>query len=189
MSTVITLADGRKFDPIKKTYVSEAKTIDNEISEGDSNISLSNVTNKAMRLEDLPTDPKRMNAVCAVLSYKMMGLSDNEIATAFGVRVSDVVDIYNSDAYISTERLLFKNLKTKFTRDASGLINSKASDAAKKVVDLLDSKNPMVAIRAAENILDRSDVESKNSGLGMRGLQIRIVKDTNDANVEIKING
>lgn len=191
--TIMTLADGRKFDTVTKTYISEdLETNTNEVTKerDDVSLSLSSLTNTRMRLEDLPTNPKQMNVVCAVTTYVMLGLSDSEICVALNCTIDQLYDVKNSDALKRTQDILFTNIKKKFEDEASARLSMAAPQAANKIVDLMNNKNAAVALKAAENVLDRSGVGSSDSFKGMgKGLTIRVVKDKQSESMEINVNG
>lgn len=114
------------------------------------------VANTRKRLADLPDVPKRMNFVAAVLSYKLFGLSDFDIATALSCTEERVAQVLDTDVY---KRLSDDVVRTILERDADDvrmMFKQGSRNAARKLMALSDSENETVALSATKDILDRA---------------------------------
>lgn len=114
------------------------------------------VANTRKRIADLPDIPKRMNFVAAVLSYKLFGLSDFDIATALSCTEERVAQVFETDVY---KRLSDEVVRTILERDADDvrhIFKQGSRNAAKKLMQLADSENETVALSATKDILDRA---------------------------------
>jgi len=90
--TKITLADGRILDTITKKIEEVGLPEAEEVSGS----SLVPKPVHSMRLEDLPSSVKVMNATCAIIGYKLLGLPNRDICDALGCRLDQLDDILKS---------------------------------------------------------------------------------------------
>ncbi len=183
---IMTLADGRKFDTVAKQYVDDAKdmTVSGDDSETEMFVP---VTQTKRRLEDLPTDARQMNAVCAVLGYTLMGIGDDDIALAMRVDIEQIESLKSSDPYRRAQDMAVESFIAGQQTKAIGILSNAATTAASALVTGLKDKNMSNRIRAAESVLTRNGIGSDgNTNMNGKGLLIRIVKDA-DTKIDISL--
>jgi hypothetical protein len=183
--TVITLADGRKFDTVKKIALEDMSSDTDNVSED-----LPIVSPKSnIRLEDLPAAPKIMNVVCAVASYKILGISDSDICIALGCSPNQLQSILEGDIYDKT----YNDILAAFVRgqenSARDILARASMSAANTLVTIASkSKNEQNKLKAAESILNRMNITGDdNHGMAGPGLTIKIIKDTKDDSITISM--
>lgn len=184
MSKMLKLADGREIDLSTKKVKEEEKPV---VEEGQP-VSFSPKPKQDLRLEDLPADTRMMNVVCAVVSYRIMGILDYDIARALGCTEAQLFDIVNSEAFTKTYDLVMDAFINGQQLSAKALISNNAVQAAQSLVQVMkSSKNENNRLRAAEGVLNRAGigVDGANDGMG-GGLMIKIIKDTSTS-VELKV--
>ena len=180
--TIITLADGRKFNTVTKT-IEEDELPETENVSGSSLIP-SPVN--PMRLEDLPSTPKIMNATCAIVSYKLLGLPDRDICDALGCRPDQLDDILNGEVYKTTYDRVIESFLNGQKQNAKDILANGVVQAATELVKIVkNSKNEANRLKAAESVLNRNGVSDEASNGMSGGLTIKIIKDTK---AEISIN-
>jgi len=137
------------------------------------------------KLADLPVSPRQMTAIGAVLSYVLFGLEEEDVASATGLSLAQVVAIRNSDPYRQLYEAAARTVLDGETDVVRELLAKNARRAANVMVDNLDAANRQDRMAAARDILDRSGhrpsdvVEHRHRMDG--GLVIEIVKrDTSE---------
>lgn len=147
------------------------------------------VTRANKRLSDLPALPGQLNIISVVLSYTMWGLSDLEIALAANTTVERIKNIREHEAYARMHGEIVTNILAQDGESVRELIAQHARDAAMKIVELKDSEDDVVALRASADILDRAGhrptdvVEHRHSMES--GLRIQYVKQDNTKQLPI----
>lgn len=185
---IMTLADGRKFDTATKQYVDEIKDIAiPDIEDDVEHTTFTPVVHNKRRLEDLPTDARQMNAVCAVLAYTLMGIDDGDIALAMRVDIEQIDSLKRSDPYRRAQEMATEAFVNGQNEAAAGVLANAALPAARALVTGIKDKNVANRIRAAESILTRNGIGADgNQNMNGKGLLIRIVKDA-DTKIDISL--
>lgn len=135
------------------------------------------------RLSDLPAIPRQMNVISVVVTYTMLGISDEEIAIATELSAEQIKTIKTSEVYASVSLDIAKNIVAQDTDAVRTRLEAAAHSAADKVVTLMDSPDDKVALGAIKDVLDRAGhrpvdvVEHRHSMDG--GLVIRVIKQDN----------
>lgn len=185
MSKKLTLADGTQFDLSTKQVVKKDEPLP-EMEE----VSFSPKPKTEIRLEDLPTNTRMMNVISAIITYRMMGVPDRDIALALGCSEGQLFDIVNSEAFDKSYKMTLDSIVRGQQDSARELISQNAAGAAQQMVRVMRaSKSESNRLRAAEGILNRagiSDANSQDGGMGS-GLIIKVVRDTGNPSVEIKV--
>lgn len=180
--TIITLADGREFDTVTKKIVEVEVPDTNDVS----GTSLVPTPTRPMRLEDLPSTPKIMNATCAIVSYKLLGLPNRDICDALGCRPDQLEDILNGEVYKTTYDKVIDSFLNGQKQNAKDILANGVITAAHELVKIAkNSKNEANRLKASESILNRNGVSDEATNGMSGGLTIKIIKDTKS---EITIN-
>ncbi len=182
--TKITLADGRVLDTVTKKIEEVGLPEAEEVSGS----SLVPKPVHSMRLEDLPSSVKVMNATCAIIGYKLLGLPNRDICDALGCRPDQLDDILNGEIYKSTYDKVIESFLNGQKENAKDILANGVITAATKLVEVVKtSKNEANRIKAAESILNRNGIADGSGSMGMNGLTIKIIKDTKSDSIEIKL--
>jgi hypothetical protein len=174
--TVLRLNDGKMFDTVTKTVLDDEP----EQNEGqDSRLPIPR-PHRELRLEDLPTDHKLMNVICAVAGYKLLGLINRDIALAIGCTDDQLQEILEGEMYDKVYNdmiVAFVNGQENTARD---ILAKNAIHAADTLVTTMrKSRSESNRVKAAESILNRNNIgPDSHHGLSGPGLTIKIVKDT-----------
>lgn len=150
------------------------------------------VAKQRVALSELPGVPRTLNATGAVLTYTLVGVSDEDIAAATMLDVKQIKRIRTTDAYKQLESYVIKTIQNNYEASVRGYIAANADAAAKKIVNLMEnSYDDRVKLKAATDILDRAGhrpadvVEHKHSIDG--GLLIEHVTRDKSADVTIEM--
>jgi hypothetical protein len=174
----LVLADGTKIDPATGKVIKEQVSRFVEVPSGRE--AQRTVARTKRKLADMPAPPQQMNALSVVLTYTMTGLSDDDIAIATGLTTEQVERMRTLEAYTQLHELVSKSLVDQDADNVRTLFTANAKNAASRMLQLADSENETVAIRAAADILDRAGhrpadvVEHRHAMEG--GLTIRVIK-------------
>lgn len=134
-------------------------------------------------LHELPADTKACTTAGIVYFYHMMGLSDLDIATATGLKLSQVEMVKGLDLFTQIDARIRENI-TKLDFDS---MRSRISEAAKKSMNVMedalddDELDMKTKIKVAKDMLDRDGhraadiVEHRHKMEG--GLVIRVVEE------------
>lgn len=125
------------------------------------------------RVVDLPAPPDQSNPIAVVLSYELFGLSVEETAIAMSLPTGAVVAIKSSEHYADFKSTVLENIRNTTNDAVTKMFEEHASNAAKRVVDLVDSPSGVVALSAAKQVLDRSQGSRAQDPM-KTGLQIVI---------------
>jgi hypothetical protein len=182
--TVITLADGRKFDTVKKIAIEDISPDADDVS-GDLPIP---APKGNPRLEDLPAAPKVMNATIAVAGYKILGLPNRDICEALGCSLQQLDDILNGEIYKITHDKMIESFVNGQQQSAKDILANGAIMAAKEVIKIAkNSKNEANRLKAAESVLNRNNIVGEESnGMG-GGLTIKIINDKKSDSITISM--
>jgi hypothetical protein len=185
--TVITLANGQKFDvAAKRTVEKEAPLVD------DSTPELPNPAPRtAVKLEDMPAAPRIMNAVAAVIAYRLLGLPDNDIAKALGCTSYQLSALVNDEAYAESYKHVLEAFHRGQKSSAVEIIQQSSLDAAKRLAKIATtSKNEANALRAIDSILDRTGITAEEANrMPGQGLMIKVVRGDTGDSIDIKVGG
>lgn len=113
------------------------------------------VTSTRRKLIDLPALPKQMNSFAVLLVYTASGLNDNEIATATGMSVAQIVKLREHPAYAQLEQYVIEAAREQSKGEVTAILAQKEVRAAERVGELVDSEDEKVALAAANSVLDR----------------------------------
>lgn len=114
------------------------------------------VTKTRLKLADLPAPPAQMNPVAVVLMYRMIGLSNKDIAIAIGISVKQVENLQKTDIYSRLQDTLYSSIQEAAQDDVRTFMAAHSKQAAQKVATLAQNGPPRVALRASIDILDRT---------------------------------
>jgi hypothetical protein len=176
----LVLADGTKIDPKTGSVIREKRSF---VEVPSNTQAQRQVAATRRRLADLPAPPKTMNAVSVVVSYTLFGLSDTDMAIATGMTVEQIERIKELDAFKSMLDTVSNNIVSNDVDDVRTMFKVQAKHAATKLVELADSENEVVALKASQDILDRAGhrpadvVEHRHAMDG--GLTIKVIKQDN----------
>lgn len=135
------------------------------------------------RVADLPAPPDQSNPIAVVLSYELFGLSVDETAIAMNLPIGAINAIKGSEGYAQFKTSVLENIRNTTTDVVTKMFEEHASNAAKRVVDLVDSPSGIVALSAAKQVLDRSQ-GSRTADPMKTGLQIVIYNSSAEKVVE-----
>lgn len=144
------------------------------------------------RVADLPEPPKTMNAISVVLTYTLFGLSPQEVAVATTLTAEQVVNIQGLDAYKQMEAAIVQTVLEADAGDVQNILSNGARNAARRVIDLIDSEDDNISLAASKDVLSRTGHSSRDgeAARGMDSLNIRItVQDQNEKKPTIEISG
>jgi len=125
-----------------------------DVSAVSAEISIKELTTR--KLNELPEPPRTMNAVAAVIAYKLFGLSDTDIAEAFGISVDRVEKAVGSASYVEFRDALVRNVLDAEGGGIRDLFQQHARPAMMAMVEALNDGSRADRITAAKDILDRA---------------------------------
>lgn len=129
-----------------KTYVSLPSRIDAE-----------QVVHAANRkLADLPDVPEHTNPISAVIAYELFGLSTEDIAIAFAMTVHHIEAMRRTEAYGTIRAAIVANVTAASQDEVTAIFKSKATTAANKIVEHIDSAQGLISMRASKEVLTMS---------------------------------
>jgi len=143
-------------------------------------------------LDDLPTEPSQSRAVAVIAGYTLFGLSPADIAEILKIEMDIVVGIIESDAYNLFLEAILQNVREHDRNKLRKILNDKATKAVTKITDLVSSADEKVALKAAQDVLNRvagdglSDSTKTNSNNG-GGLTIRIIDERDNPLDKVKV--
>lgn len=174
--TPLKLADGTEIDPATgkvvgaEPYVKVPST--RELRE--------NYAIIQRRLIDLPLPPQKMNGISIILTYKMIGLSDAEIATATGIKEEQVGQIVISDAFAELRQMVLENISAMDADTIRTSMKDNALMGVQRLGQLINSDDETIALSASKDALDRDGyrpadvVEHRHKMEG--GLTIEVIR-------------
>lgn len=149
---VITLADGRKIGAngreIKPQRPMTAIPSNSEAKQI--------VVRANKRIADLPALPDKLNGISVILTYTLFGLAVEEIAIATGLTIEQINVIREHDSYKTLLEIVHKNV-TEYDADVvRKTLQQHTQAAATNIVNMMREMDPKVALKASQDILDRS---------------------------------
>ena len=179
--TPLTLADGTVVHPDGRVEKPRAKFV-----EVPSNTEAQQIVARARSsLADLPALPKQMNLINVILTYSLLGITDEEIAIATGLTTKQIGQVRMQEAYGKVQDLLAEQIADSGKEAVRTFLNQHALSAAKQVVQVMESTTrEEMALAAAKDILDRTNnrpVDVHEHRLMVDGgLRVEIIKRTPD---------
>jgi len=185
---IMKMADGRLFDTVTKKFIEQ------DVQAPAENISLSEVTflpapKTTVRVEELPSNAREMTVISAIIGFKFLGLPDTEICYALKCDLEQLQSIMATEAYEWAQRTMIEAFVAGQTKAAQDIIVRQAASAANVLVGIMNtSKNEKNKLQAAIATLDRAGItdQSKNGSMS-QGLVIKVVRDADASNIEVKI--
>ena len=184
--SLITLADGRKFDPIAK------KVVEEETSESSApTISINPQPKNDLRLADLPVHARQANVLAAAVVYEMLKFPDMDLKYAFSCTQDQLEALRNSEAYTRIKMLVHEAILNGLNSDARSVVAKNATNAAETVAKIMShSKSEALRLKAAETLLNRAGINNDEMAINDgNALVIKVVKGDAPVNVQITANG
>ena len=150
----LVLADGTVINPIDGSVVENSPALLIEVPTNEEAQAI--VVAQRRRLSDLPVPPKQLNTISVILTYSLMGVSDEDIGMQLGLSTEQIGRVKMSDAYAEITATCTKNIIESDKDHVRNMFVANAKHAANKTFELLGSKRSDVAQRAADSILDRA---------------------------------
>lgn len=114
---------------------------------------------KKRTLDRLPEpEHDKQVVICAIVSMKLMGVDENDIADALGTTLDRVQSIVRAPATQATFEAMFQNMISTNSEAIQGRISSYANRAVDVVVELMEDADVRgdVRLKASQDILDRT---------------------------------
>lgn len=142
------------------------------------------------KLGELPDIPQKMNPVAAVIFYTCIGLGDADIAEALGATEQQIKTLKESELYAQLYNFFDKTIFDDAKRNAKHIIARASDHAATRIVEAIDSDDPLISLAASRDVMKFAGVSlEQESNTKLSGLQIRITRredDADDISVEVK---
>lgn len=142
------------------------------------------------KLGDLPDTPQKMNPIAAIITYRAIGLNDEDIATALGATVEQIQTVCESEAYKQIEQMFDQTVFEDERRNAKHLIAKAATRAANTMVSMIDSSDENIALVASRDVLKLSGINTEEERTRSQGA-LRIVvtrKGEKDDSISVELN-
>jgi predicted transcriptional regulator len=98
-----------------------------------------------------------MNAISIVVSYKLFGLSNDDIAQMLGITDEQVMNILSSDSFKIYYDSVLNNIMENDSENIQMEFKRLSKKMLKNIEDLADNSNvDVVKLNAAQDILDRA---------------------------------
>lgn len=153
------LANGKKIDTLTGSVVREARPGAEPplLRIPSATEAVERVTAVRKRLIDLPAPPSQMNGVAVLISYSLLGLSDEEIAIALSLTQEQVGRIKMSDVYTSVRAEIVSAILKNDTDDVRHMFVQGSKTAATAVINMISTADDeKVRLKAAQDVLDRA---------------------------------
>lgn len=142
------------------------------------------------KLAELPSIPERMHPIAVVLSYKLFGLVDDEIALALNWPVEQVARIQQMREYADMHEAVVNSIMQGETANVRDLFTKYSRNAAVKMIDMMNSEDEGVAIAATKDVLDRAghrpaDMIVEQRSKMQADLVIKYVKEDRSADMPV----
>jgi hypothetical protein len=176
------LADGTVINPVDGSVV-----IDESLVEVPNTETIKReIVASRMRISDLPVPPNQMNTLSVLLSYTLMGITDEDISTALLIPLEQVTTIKKSDEYTKLSDAIVANIVASDLSTVRGMFVDKSRNAANVMFGAMEDVELGINTRmtAAKDILDRAGqrpvdvVEHRHKMEG--GLTIEYVEKKDD---------
>lgn len=180
-NVALILPDGTKIyedSRVEKPAAQVAAGLSREITSGRAAAASLNKIHR--KLGDLPDTPDKLNPVCAVITYRAIGLSTQDIAVALHTTIDNIERLMNLDVYKQIADMFDKTVFEDARQNAKHIISRAADFAAQKIVDHVSDDDPNISIIAGREVLRIAGVstdEDRAKTLG--GLKIVIEKNDN----------
>ena len=142
------------------------------------------------KLGDLPETPQKMNPIAAIVTYRAIGLNDEDIAVALGASVEQIQTVCASEAYKQIEQMFDQTVFEDERRNAKHLIAKAASRAAITMTSMIDSSDENIALVASRDVLKLSGISTEEERTRSQGA-LRIVvtrKGEKDDSISVELN-
>jgi hypothetical protein len=114
------------------------------------------VLNARRKASDLPEAAGTMNAISVVLMYELFGLDNTETAVASNLKLSQIENIKQLDAYQQMKDTVVSSILEAETGSVRELFVSKARESANTLVDMASNAKGALRLMAANSVLDRA---------------------------------
>lgn len=169
----VLLSDGRVAKPV--AVEQPAVAMSNEIKSGRESARI--LSSMSRKLSDLPDTPDKMNAMGAVVTYTLLGLSDEDIALALKTTPDKIKMLKELDAYVQLVQMLDKSVIEDSKRAANHMLAKAATHATQRMIDGIDSNREDIAIVAARDVMKAAGVgAAADAEKRIGGLNIRIIR-------------
>ena len=103
-------------------------------------------------------DPQEQSLLTLIVGYRLMGLSDTDMAEYMGVSLAKIREILDKSSIQKTFEMIVRGVIDTNSVLIQGRISSHANSAANVVVNLMEDVEirPDVRLKAAQDVLDRS---------------------------------
>ena len=154
----LVLADGTIINPIDGSVVEDTPALLIEVPNAEEAQQI--IVAQRRRIADLPVPPNQLNTISVILTYSMMGVSDEDIGMQLGLSSEQVERVKASDGYAEIQRTCTRKIIESNKDHVRNMFVANAKHAANKTFELLGSKRSDVAQRAADSILDRAGLRA-----------------------------
>lgn len=190
-NVALILADGRKLlkdGRVVAEVPQPATQVSNEIKSG--RAATRTLERMHRKLGDLPDIPQKMNPVAAVILYTCIGLNDADIATALGATEAQIATIKESELYSQLFKLFDRTVFDDAKRNAQHIIARATDRAAERIVEAVDSNDPLIALAASRDVMRLGNVSLEDKGeRAISGLHIRITrKEDEGENISVEVS-
>src|SRR5882672_4979867 len=125
---------------------------------------------------------QKMNPVTAVIFYTCVGLDDEAIATALQATEAQIATIKQSELYGQLVALFDRTVFDDARREAKHVIAKASTNAANRMVEAVDSDDPLISLSASREVLKLSGISTEQGNESkLSGLQIRITRREDEA--------
>lgn len=114
---------------------------------------------KDLNVNKIPeADPEEQSLVALVVAYRLMGMSDSDMADYLNVSIADIETITAKSSVQKTFEMIVQGVIDANSVLIQGRIANHADSASKVVVELMEGKEirPDVRLKAAQDVLDRA---------------------------------
>jgi hypothetical protein len=132
-----------------------------------------------------------MNAIAAVLMYTGVGLSDTDIAVALRTSTENITQLKELDSYKQLAEMFDSTVFDDAKRAANHIVARAASNAAARIVDLVEHEDAGIALNAARDVTRLAGVGVDRPDEGrISGLNIKIIRsgDKKEDELTVEIN-
>lgn len=140
------------------------------------------------KLGDLPDTPDKLNPVCAVITYKAIGLSNEDIAAALHTTVDNIIRLCELDVYRQIMEMFSQTVFEDAKTNAKHIIARAADVAAQAMVHHVNDEDPNISIIASREVLKMAGVSTEEDrGKSMGGLKIVIERGDNKGSDNVTV--
>jgi hypothetical protein len=139
----------------------------------------------------LPGDAKQVNPVMLILGYSMWGLDVQSIARYLSISIEQVESVQATEHYSKMRQEIIESLRHLETGSVHGFIAQNAVAAASTIMKKLSSRDEQIALRAAQDVLDRAGYRPADRTEHVHKfedeLRIRYVEDTTNPVIDVDL--